>query len=416
MKILIVNISDINGGAARAAYRLHQALLDSGTNSQMLVQGKSSDNYTVIGANSKLQKAMSMLRPMIDNLPIRWYKNRTKTLFSPSWFGFSDIVDRINKINPDIVHLHWICGGMMTIEDMARIKAPIVWSLHDMWAFTGGCHYDEECNEFKNNCGNCKVLGSHKKNDLSSKVFRRKEKTYSKIKNMTIVGLSKWMYECSKSSTLLNNKNHINLPNPIDTNIFKPFSKEQSRELWNLPKDKKLVLFGAIGATSDPRKGFNQLSDAMTKLKNEEIEFVIFGSSEPKNPQNFGFKTHYFGYIHDDVSLVTLYNAIDVMVVPSLQEVFGQTASESMSCGTPVVAFGHTGLLDIVDHKTTGYLAKPFDTQDLANGIEWILNTDDYDQLCQNAREKILREFDSRIIAQKYIKLYKEVLDETTSS
>lgn len=176
MKILIVNTSDIQGGAARASYRLHRALLNSGIDSQMLVQSKSSDDFTVIGPITKVQKAIAKMRPTLDSLPVRWFKNRTKTLFSPSWFGFSNVVDKINEINPDIVHLHWICGGMMTIEDIARIKAPIVWSLHDMWAFTGGCHYDEGCEGYKESCGNCKVLGSNKENDLSKKFLNESKK------------------------------------------------------------------------------------------------------------------------------------------------------------------------------------------------------------------------------------------------
>jgi len=410
MKILIINTSDIQGGAARAAYRLHKSLLAQSIDSQMLVQSKSSDDFTVVNEDKKLRKYFNKLRPVIDSIPVRFYKGRTKTLFSTSWFGFSNIVDKINEINPDIVHLHWICGGMMTVEDIAKIKAPIVWSLHDMWAFTGGCHYDEECKGYEKSCGNCKVLGSKEK-DLSRKIFNRKRKAFEAKKDITIVGLSSWIHECSKSSTLLKEKKHRNLPNPIDTNIFKPFDKEKSRELWSLPKDKKLVLFGAMGATSDPRKGFEELSEAMQKLdKNQDIEFVVFGSSEPKESQNFGFKTHYLGYLHDDVSLVTLYSSVDVMMVPSLQENLSNAIMESLSCGTPVVGFDIGGNSDMIEHKTTGYLAKPFDATDLKYGIEWVLNNKNYDKLYKNAREKILKEFDSKIVAQKYIKLYKEIL------
>lgn len=180
MKILIVNTSDISGGAARAAYRLHKALLSQGVDSQMLVQSKSSDDYTVIAETDKVKKTLNKLRPFLDSLPVRFYKERTKTLFSPSWFGFSNVVDKINEISPDIVHLHWICGGMMTIEDIGKIKAPVVWSLHDMWAFTGGCHYDEECGRYEKKCGSCKVLGSEKEKDLSRKIWHRKKKNFCK--------------------------------------------------------------------------------------------------------------------------------------------------------------------------------------------------------------------------------------------
>jgi len=412
MKILIVNISDKHGGASRAAYRLHKSLLAQKVDSQMLVQSKRSDDFTVeIISNTNIQKGLNKLRLPIDSIPVRFYKYRTKTFFSPSWFGFSNVVDKINEINPDLVHFHWICDGMIKIEDLQKIKVPIVWSLHDMWAFTGGCHYDEECEAYKKECGNCKVLGSNKGNDLSRKIFNRKQKTFSQIENMTIIGLSKWLNECSKSSTLLKERRHVNLPNPIDTNIFKPFDKDKSRELWNLPKDKKLVLFGAVGATSDPRKGFDELSNVLNNIENKDIEFVVFGSSEPKESQNFGFKTHYLGRLTDNVSLMTLYSAVNMTIVPSLQENLSNVIMESLACGTPVIGFDIGGNSDMIIHKETGYLAKSFNTDDLACGIEWILTNENYDALCQNAREKVLKEFDSSIVAQKYIELYKEILN-----
>jgi len=413
MRVLHINATDIQGGAARAAYRLHQALLSAGVDSQMLVQGKSSNDWTVISEEKKIRKYFNKLRPVIDSVPIRSYKNRTKTLFSPSWLGFSNIIEKIDEINPDIVHLHWICGGMIKIEDLAKIKKPIVWSLHDMWAFTGGCHYDEGCNGYKAGCGNCKVLGSQKKNDLSSRVWRRKKKTFDKMKNLTIVGLSRWVTNTSKESSLLKNKRHINLPNPINTDIFKPFDKEKSRELWSLPKDKKLILFGAMGATSDPRKGFKELSEALGKLDIEDIEFVVFGSSKPKNPPKFKFTTHYLGSLADDISLVTLYSAVDLMIVPSIQENLSNAIMESLSCGTPVIGFNVGGNGDMIEHKKNGYLAKPFNTSDLKDGIEWILSLDSkkYNQLCQNARDKVLREFDSKVVAKKYIELYESIIE-----
>lgn len=409
MKILIVNTSDIDGGAARAAYRLHKALLSQGMASQMLVQSKNSDDYTVIAETDKVKRTLNKLRPLLDLTPVHFYKERTKTLFSSSWLPFSSIADKINEINPDIVHLHWICGGMMTIEDIGKIKAPIVWSLHDMWAFTGGCHYDEECGAYEKECGSCKVLGSDKEKDLSRKILVRKQKVFSKIPNITIVGLSRWLAACAEKSTLFKDKKVVNLPNPIDANKFKPFDKDKARELWSLPHDKKLVLFGAMGATSDPRKGFEELSKALRKLNDKNIEFVVFGSSEPKERQNFGFKTHYLGSLADDISLVTLYSAVDVMVVPSLQENLSNAIMESMACATPVVGFDIGGNSDMIEHKLNGYLVKPFGTSGLASGIEGILNSPDYDKLCQNAREKVLREFDNVVVAKKYIALYEEI-------
>ncbi len=411
MKILIVNASDSGGGAAIAAYRLHKALNAQKIESEMLVQKKLLDDYNIIGPSSNREKFINILRPHIDQAIVKFYKNRDKILFSPAWLGFNDIVEKINEINPDIVHLHWICGGMMKVEDLKKIQAPIVWSLHDMWAFTGGCHYDEGCGAYEQKCGDCKVLKSNKTNDLSRKVFNRKEKTFTQINNMTIVGLSRWLSESAQKSKLLRDKKNVNLPNPIDTDIFKPFSEKNSRELWKLPKDKKLILFGALEATSDTRKGFDVLSQALSILKIEDVEFVVFGISKPKKPPKFKFKTHYIGRLHDDISLVTLYSAVDVMIVPSLQENLSNAIMESLSCATPVVAFDVGGNNDMIEHKINGYLSKPFDPFDLANGIEWVLNTSNYSELCENARKKVVEEFDSVKVAKQYIELYKEILN-----
>ncbi len=412
MKILIINTSDINGGAARAAYRLHHALLNADIDSQMLVQAKSSDDFTVLASDSKIQKGLAKLRPTLDSLPVRFYKNRTKTLFSSAYVPSFGLVDRINALNPDVVHLHWINGGMLRIEELAKIKAPIVWSLHDNWAFTGGCHIMWECEHYKQQCGNCQVLVSDKDNDLSRRIHNRKAKVFDKLENLTLIGLSRWLAGCAASSQLFKDKRVVCLPNPIDTAVFSPFDKLHARELLNLPPDKKLILFGAMSAVNDINKGFAELSQALSELKRDDVELVVFGSSKPKIPQGFKHKAHYLGHLHDDVTLRVLYSAADVMVVPSLQEAFGQTASEAMACGTPVVAFATTGLLDIVDHQINGYLAKPFDTSDLASGIDWVLNAENYTQLCENAREKVMATFDSHLVAKQYIELYQYVIGE----
>jgi glycosyltransferase involved in cell wall biosynthesis len=410
MKVLIVNTSDIQGGAARAAYRLHKSLLDQDIDSQMLVKSKSSDDFTVIAETSRLRKGLDKLRPAVDSLPIRFYKERTKTLFSPSWFGFSNIVDKINEINPDIVHLHWICGGMMTFKGISRIKAPIVWSLHDMWAFTGGCHYDEECGAYQKQCGTCPVLGSNKLQDLSRKVWLRKQANFGKIANLNIIGLSRWLADCAKQSSLFQDAPVFNLPNPIDTSTFAPFDKQQARALLNLPQDKNLVLFGAMGAISDPRKGFKELTEALTHLDADNNELVVFGSSHPKTSQGFKQKAHYLGQLHDDVSLRVLYSAADVMIVPSLQENLSNAIMESLACGTPIVGFAIGGNSDLIVHQITGYLAKPYSATDLAQGIEWVMNASNYQEISQNSREKVLREFDSQVVAKKYIDLYNKII------
>ncbi|WP_010179993.1 glycosyltransferase family 4 protein [Glaciecola sp. HTCC2999] len=412
MRVLIVNSTDISGGAARAAYRLHQSLLMKNVDSTMLVQNKMSDDFSVVGPISKFDRAFNKLRPTLDSLPLKRYKDKSATLFSTSWVFSGNLVNQINKLNPDIVHLHWINSGMLRLEDLSKIKSKIVWSLHDMWMFTGGCHYDDDCGLYKDNCGNCPVLNSRFSHDLSRVILKRKSRAFANVSSLTVIGVSKWLQGCAEQSQLLKNRTVLTLPNPIDTTLFRGHDKLLSRRLWGLPSNKKLILFGAIGSTNDPRKGFSELIDTLKNIDTRNVAFVVFGATRPLNPPVFDCEVIYVGSLHDDVSLISLYCSVDVMVVPSRQEAFGQTASESMACGTPVVSFRHTGLLDIVDHKVNGYLAAPSDTEDLAAGIEWVLNNESYSELCIEARKKVVSKFDSKVVAEKYIEVYRGLLNE----
>ncbi|MDJ0732792.1 MAG: glycosyltransferase family 4 protein [Nostocaceae cyanobacterium] len=409
MKILHLSTSDIEGGAARAAYRLHKGLQNLGETSQMLVRAKSSVDKTVIAQKNILTK----LGPPASGLPLKFYPKRHRSMFSSQWFPDA-IAPQVKQINPDIIHLHWICNGFVQIETLAKFKKPLVWTLHDMWAFTGGCHYTQECDRYLNSCGNCPQLKSNKNRDLSSFVWTRKAKAWKNL-NLTIVSPSVWLGECAKSSSVFQNLRVEVIPHGLDLEKYKPIEKEIARKLLNLPQDKRLVLFGTSpGTTGDKRKGFYLLQPAVQHLSQSgwenQLELVVFGGSKPENPIDLGFKTHYLGQFHDDISLALVYSAADVMVVPSIQEAFGQTASESLACGTPVVAFAATGLKDIVDHQQNGYLAQPFEVEDLAQGIAWILEEPQrYEKLRINAREKAQRELSLELQARRYLSLMTEI-------
>jgi glycosyltransferase involved in cell wall biosynthesis len=375
----------------------------------MLVQNKKSDDLTVIGPESITEKSINMVRPIIDRYPLNKYYHKTSSPFSIAWFPFSSIVKKINRIDPDVVHLHWICGGLFRIEELQKINAPIVWSLHDDWAFTGGCHIKFGCEKYKASCGVCPNLGSNKKNDLSRKIWNRKKKVYSKLNNLTIIGLSKWLQTCARNSSLLSGKNIINLPNPIDVDVFKPFNRQASRKLWNLPQKNDLILFGALGATSDKNKGYTLLLEGLNKIRSRDVECVVFGNGDPKHLPNISRRIHYLGQLSDEVSLVTLYNAVSVMVVPSLQENLSNTILESLACGIPVVCFDVGGNRDLVEHQVNGYLAKPYDGADIAEGIDWVLNNNENGKLSINARKKVLDDYESKKVAKRYISLYKRL-------
>lgn len=411
MKVLTINSADLEGGAARAAYRLHQGLLRIGVDSRMWVQSRSSDDRRVKGPDTPLQKALVRLRPTLDQYPVRRYSTFKRKMFSPAWLPFGGLVDRINASDADVVHLHWITAGMIRVEELARIRKPMVWSLHDMWAFTGGCHYDEECGRWRTACGACPVLASDRQHDLSHRVFRRKLETYSRLKDrMTIVGLSSWMAQCAETATLTKHLRVEQLPNPIDTAVFKPVDRKAAKDILGLPNDKPLVLFGAVNATADPRKGFVQLSEALRALPPGSVELAVFGATRPDDPPDLGHPTHYLGRLHDDAALCVLYNAADVTVVPSLQENLSNTIVESLACGTPVVGFAIGGNGDMIDHHVNGALASPFDPQALAQGIRWVLDHPDRDQIRSNARETALERFEMVTVSQRYRDLYRGML------
>ncbi|WP_026735606.1 glycosyltransferase family 4 protein [Fischerella sp. PCC 9605] len=412
MKVLHISTSDTNGGAARATYRLHKGLRKIGVNSQMLVQEKSSDDKTVFAPEIRLFQGIARAKLTFEALPLKLYPQRAQTTFSLQWLP-DTIVSKVTQIAPDIINLHWISGGFMQIETITKLQRPLVWTLHDMWAFTGGCHCNGDCDRYQASCGGCPMLGSQKDRDLSRWIWQRKAKAWKNL-NLTIVSPSSWLAKCASSSSLFQNLRIEVIPNGLDTQKYRPINQRIAREILNLPQDKHLILFGAIQATSDKRKGFHLLQAALKELSKAEwkdrLEIVIFGASQPEKPPDLAFNTHYLGHLYDDITLATAYSAADVMVVPSFQEAFGQTASESLACGTPVVAFNATGLKDIVDHQYNGYLAKPYEVDDLAKGIAWVIeNQERHQKLSHHAREQAQQKFLIDTIARRYFNLFEDL-------
>ncbi|MBD2504258.1 glycosyltransferase family 4 protein [Anabaena azotica] len=414
MKILHVSTSDISGGAARATYRLHGGLQNMGLDSQMLVQEKSSHDQTVIAPRIRLFQGIAKAKLTFEALPLKLYRHRKSTPFFLQWLP-DRIAPQVAKINPDVINLHWVSAAFMQIETLAKLKQPLVWTLHDMWGFTGGCHVTGGCDRYQLSCGACPQLYSNTDKDISHWVWQRKSKAWKNL-DITLVSPSHWLAQCARSSSLFQDKRIEVIPHGLDTQKYRPINQHFAREIHNLPQDKKLILFGAIQATSDINKGFHLLQPALQQLskagQKDDIEVVIFGANKPENTPDLGFRTHYLGYLNDDISLATAYSAADVMLVPSLQESFGQTASEALACGTPVVAFNATGLKDIIDHQQNGYLAQPYVVDDFATGIAWVLeNEHRLQKLSFYAREKAEREFPLELQAHRYHSLFQEIIN-----
>jgi glycosyltransferase involved in cell wall biosynthesis len=411
--LLILNAFDIQGGAAIATYRLHRGLRSIGVNSHLLVQGKKTDDSSVIGPATKWQKVLAILRPYLDGVAAYFYSKRQKVLFSSAWLP-DKLESKVVKLKPDIIHLFWVNGGFLRIETLKKFKQPIVWTLHDMWPFTGGCHYDDECGKFQQSCGNCPVLHSEYERDLSRRIWERKQKSWEGLP-IVVVATSHWLADMARSSSLFKDQRVEVIPNGIDTERYKPGNKEAARAVYNLPQDKYLILFSAFSATSDKRKGNQFLVQALAQMSlagwGSKAELVIIGASRPENPPDMGMTVHYMGHMHDEISQVLLYSAADVVVAPSMQENLSNTVMESLACGTPVVAFDIGGMPDMIDHQTNGYLATPFESNDLAAGMMWVLeNEGRREMLSQRARQTVEERYTLKTVANRYLVLYQSIL------
>jgi len=417
MKVLMLNFSDIQGGASRAAYRLHLGLNKIGFGSQMLVQSKGGDDFSTQGPEGTIAKGLSRLRRHVDRLPLEFYKNRKSPLFSLAWLP-ENTSRRIDARDPDLLHLHWICNGFISIAGLSKIRQPLLWTLHDCWAFTGGCHYPLACTRYQESCGSCPQLGSATDRDLSRWVWKRKTKHWQSL-NITIVTPSRWLAQCAEASSLFRRARIEVIPNGLDLKRYKPLDRPLARDFLGLPDGKKLILCGTLGITGDQRKGFRYLQSAIGILAagglGENAMLLVFGASEPPNPMELGLKTEYLGTLHDDISLALLYAAADVFVAPSIQDNLPNMVMEALACGTPTVAFDIGGMPDLIDHLQTGYLAKPFEPADLARGIDWVLSDEKrYLAMRSVARAKVEREFEITHIANRYVGLYKEILGRGT--
>lgn len=413
MKVLLLNATDIDGGAARAAFRLHQGLQGIEVESQLLVQRKLGDSPGVITAQNQFEAELAKVKWRLDRLPMQIYPGRTQEAYSLAWFP-ERIGSKVAQINPELINLHWVGEGLVKIETIAKFNKPIVWTFHDMWAFTGGCHYASECQRYRESCGACPQLESHKPNDLSNWVWRRKQKSWKNL-NLTIVTPSKWLAKCSQDSSLFQEVRVEVIPNGIDVKKYRPINRQTARELLDLPQDKQLVLFGAMRATTHKRKGFEQLQATLLQLCKsgwqDKLELVVFGASHGTLSKELGFNCHYLGKLGDELSLVLAYSAADVFVLPSLEDNLPNTIMESLACGTPCVAFKIGGMPDMIEHEQNGYLAEAYNIDDLAKGIAWVLeNPERYQKLSQRAREKVVQEFTQEIQARRYLSLFSEMV------
>lgn len=404
MKILLLNTYDNRGGAARASHRIAKAIDGLGEEIRFLVRKKTLPDHFIYSANEKI----AGLKPYFDYLPTLIFSRKRFPFFSA--IVRDNILKTVKDFQPDVIHLNWISEGYIKIETLAKLGVPIVWTLHDSWPFTGGCHIPKDCVKYRSKCERCQYLSPKFKSDLSSFNFKRKLRTYKKIENLHIVTPSKWLADEVRSSSLLSKFPVEIIPNCIDSDFYSQPDKEKAKKELSLNAQKQTLVFGGINSTKDKNKGFELLIDALKYLDKNNLEIVVFGNDKTKIEYLDSIKIIFLGKINDDSMLRKIYSAGDVTVVPSLMEVFGQVITESMSCGTPVVAFNKTGPAEIIDHKKNGFLAEAFDPKDLAEGIKWVIEDEErWKELSANSMQHVKNKYSSEIIARKYIDVYKKV-------
>jgi len=413
MKIVALNSSDCFGGAARAAYRLHAALRTAGVDALMLVQRKFSDDPYVIGPATVWERGLGLVRNQIDKLPLWLFGHMHNPLFSLSIVP-SNTVTKTNMLKPDIVHLHWICEGLTSIGSLKGLKAPVIWTMHDSWPFTGGCHVPHDCTAYREHCGCCPQLGSSCTYDLSRAIWSRKSRLLKSLQPV-MVAPSRWLAACAAESSLMRNLRIEVIPNGIDSARFKPMDKAFSRNSLGMEAGKRILLFSAIDGIQHYHKGFHLLKKALEICARQDgfkdsTVLCIAGSSAPADFPEMPIPVRFIGQLRDDATIAMLYNAVDLYLAPALLENFSNTVLEAMSCGTPTVAFNAGGMSDLLEHGTSGYLATPYDVDDFARGIAWSFENDNrLTTLSENGRRRVEACFALDVVSKRYLNLYEDV-------
>jgi len=420
MKVRLLSTSDAYGGAARAAYRLHlavQRVADPAIQTVFQVVRKQTDDPSVQAPRSTLEKGWPYLKTATGAILQTLQTTDNPIFHSSAWLPCH--LDRsLNQCEEDLLHLHWVQEEMLSIESIGRLRKPLVWTLHDSWAFSGSEHYPSDLNDSRYQQGYFRSNrpSTHRGLDLDRWCWQRKLKHWRRP--IQLVCPSSWLADCASRSALLSTWPVSVIPNALPTDIYQPWPKRLARRMFGLPADIPIILFGAMKGCHYPIKGWSLLEPALKLLAGDipGVQAVVFGQSAPATPMKLGLPVQFVGRLHDDQSLAMLYSAADVMVVPSRMEAFGQTASEAQSCGTPVVAFNATGLMDVVEHKVTGYLVEPFSSRDLANGIAWILSDPQrYKQVSSQARHRAVRLWSEDVVVPQYLSLYQSALHQRSS-
>ena len=424
MKVLFVNTSELTGGAAVAAGRIMRVLQEKGVEARMIVRDRSTDDPSVLS----LQPSWRLRRNFLWERLVIWASNRfsRQNLFAVDIANAgTDITTRPEFREADLIHLHWINQGFLSLRDLERIfrsGKPVVWTMHDMWPCTAICHHARECTEYHTECRACPFLKNHGPLlNLARSCFRHKARIYADAP-LHFVTCSQWLKSQAEQSALLKGKEIYAIPNPIDPQAFRPMDKAEARKHWGnlLPEGKKFILFGACKFT-DKRKGIDYFIDACRILADRHPEWAadgrlgiaIFGQGDEQVNAQIPFPVYPLGYLKSGKEMALAYNAADLFVTPSLEENLPNTIMEAMACGLPCAGFRIGGIPEMIDHKRNGFLAKYKSAEDLAEGMAYLLGAPNYEELSREAINKVARCYDPAVVGEKYLQLYRNILAQT---
>jgi glycosyltransferase involved in cell wall biosynthesis len=404
-----------------AAWRIRKAQENAGIDAYALVhQGVSNPNTKLFRDFRGISIFLNRWAVRLDSVPVRICSERQRELpWSAGLVGLR-VANQINAQSPDIVNLHWATSGWFSLRDLSRVGCPVVFTCHDVWPVTAGCHCNLGCEKWKQQCVECPQLGQGPLGlDVSKLLWQAKKKSYSSFRNISVVTPSKWLGKMASESEFFGGRRIEVIPNCLDMTVFKPASKFEIREKLKLPQKKKIILFGAINALHTSYKGFQSLIEILDLLKarkpKHDYHLVVFGSTETNVP--LPFATTFLGTLNRESEIAQVYQAADLFVTPSQQDNFPNTVLEAISTGVPTVAFEVGGIPEMVKHKEHGYIAKAFDTSDFADGIEWCIESEDRLRLLgEKAREYSAKSFSPEIISKRYLDLYSELLSERRNS
>ncbi|MBF4465657.1 glycosyltransferase [Flavobacterium sp. LC2016-12] len=424
MKIFIVNTYD-RGGAANSCKRLHLGLLSIGIKSNVLLRFKQNNwikSFSFVQpakTRSFFEKISNKLKRIRKELKLYsnkdiskdkellFLKNRNKgfEMFSFPNSHFDIMQSEFYK-ESDIVNLHWV-ANFLDYQNFFKINnKPVVWTLHDMNPFSGGEHYEEKYLGIDEFGFPIKRQISEEEKRIAKENIEIKKQAISKVNNLTIVAPCQWLAEEARKSEVFINNKVICIPYGLDSEVFSPRDKKFSRELLNIPKDKRVILFVADSINNN-RKGFVFLKKAFEKLANPDLVLCAIGN---KNSALASIDNIYeLGPIYDERLMSIAYSAADVFVIPSLMDNLPNTVLESLMCGTPVIGFSVGGIVDMIQHKKNGLLVKEISVQSLLETLQEFLefeNVFDSSEIRKNAVEK----YDLKVQAYEYEKLFNSIL------